>query len=168
MDAKRFDRWTRLFAASRRSVVRGLAGSTLAAVLGNRLTAPAAAACLADRGRCTVDGDCCSGNCPNGRCICRAEGEACARGNQCCSNLCKRLKCRCPDTSTGSVACATKRSRICCHDICCAKDQGCNKGCCIKPGNRCFVRVGDPDPCCGNSTCTDINAAGRTICSDFV
>jgi hypothetical protein len=109
MDSRKFDDLTRMFAAraSRRSVLKGLAGgagSGLAAVAGTS-SLSAAPACRESGHPCEGSNDCCSGlSCVEGagpgqaaRCVapgqepeepkCRGEGHPCEGNQVCCEGL---------------------------------------------------------------------------------
>lgn len=44
--------------------------------------------CRAGSTPCSTSGECCSGNCLQGFCICKFNGQACVSNNQCCSFNC--------------------------------------------------------------------------------
>ncbi|MDQ3695349.1 MAG: hypothetical protein M3464_17225 [Chloroflexota bacterium] len=78
MDSQRFDRFTKTIAngASRRHLLRGVAGGVLAAAVAHFGGGTEAAAQVAAAARCF-------GN-----------NKKCKRGTQCCSGICRKKKCR--------------------------------------------------------------------------
>lgn len=94
MGARRLDRIARTVAtaASRRDLLRLLAGTAGTALLGAPLSA-AAQSCRRDGARCDLDPECCSGRCRLRRCrpARLAAGSQCTRDEQCRSGVCGRI-----------------------------------------------------------------------------
>ena len=95
MDGLRFDDFSRRLVAdggSRRSVLRGLAGSTLGAALTAVGLGDLAAACRAMGKQCDKSSQCCAGKCKNHKCKCVAPAskqcgtKSCVEPNQCCND----------------------------------------------------------------------------------
>lgn len=172
MDDHRFDTMTKRIAAvsSRRSLLGGLAGGALAALLGR-----AAAGQEAARG---------GGGRPTGRCL--GEKKECRRGAQCCSGVCKgkrgKKKCR---RAPGQGTCTTDRN-VCAvgnPGIGCNGDFAC--ACAVTTGGTAFCGslFGDSCAACASGAdcvglgfpagsacipvggdCEDCPAAGGTKC----
>ena len=137
MDNRHFDHLAKRVAAgsSRRTALRLLGGSALAAGLTRRGLSPAAgqfgteddrdANCRGSCAQCDGDGQCCSGRCDGGACQCKERGS-CSHDRACCSGRCRDGTCkRAPDP-----------------------------GCCQEAGERC----GRDADCCGHGT------RERTVC----
>ena len=101
MDGRSFDALARTVseAASRRSMVKGLAGGGLTAVLsllgGRGVVAKVGTEglCRAPTQKCRNNGQCCSARCRKGICQCQPKGDPCQFPVFCCGGRCKNGKC---------------------------------------------------------------------------
>ena len=132
MDGRRFDQWTRgiVDGASRRGVIKALAGSALAGVavrvgIGR---ATVAAACDYNGDSCDRDRDCCEGLiCRRGECIYARDcggrrGDACKRDDDCCRGfLCDRKECV-REHGCGRRKDPCAKDRDCCRGYVCKRD----------------------------------------------
>jgi hypothetical protein len=171
VEHRRFDHLTKSVAArgSRRSALRLLGGSALAAGLARLGLRPAAAAPVgtADywdtncRGRCAQcdrDGQCCSGRCQGGVCKCKRRGS-CFDDRACCSGRCRHGRCkRAPDPGCDGSGCTPQ-----CEDKECG-DDGCGGSCGKCPRvTVCDARTGQ---CCVPKCqgCGDDGCGGVCVC----
>src|SRR4051794_2633303 len=108
MEARQFDRWTRLFdGASRRDAIKLLATSMTGGLLANGGIGAAMAQvvdekCKKKGDKCNNNSDCCNNlKCNNKECKdnnnnnCKKKGDKCKDNNDCCNNLkCNNKKCK--------------------------------------------------------------------------
>ena len=156
MTATRFERVMNLLtgrAASRRGVLRGLAGGALGAGFG--ALALEAAACAPNGTACRNGGRCCSGVCASGTCrrapqqgTCTIERRVCAVGKDAARCGPASSDCACYRRSTGAAFCANFDSVTC---AACATDQDCVD--LLGPGRVC-LRAGGPLCCAAEGTTT--------------
>ncbi len=139
MDEARFDDLTRSLAgtASRRWIVRRLAGVALGAALAGLGLEEAAAKCVVLGKGCKSGSQCCSG-------FCQRHGKCTKDGK-----LTGKCKCRCP---TGTTACGSR--------ACCGQGQQCQNGACA---GDCVPE--DAQTTCGAKVCGDAtnNLVKRSI-----
>ena len=150
MDGNRFDDLTRALRAgsgSRRAVLKGLAGTALAALFGRVAAEDAAAAvCKQGGGRCRRDGECCSGNCRRrkGRCTTCGRTDVCADVSACGPS---GSGCECFFTTEGTKRCVNSFTFCEQYPPCsltpdCPSGSVCVRSCCST--NVCV-------PLCGNT-----------------
>ncbi len=142
MDHQRFDDLTRSLAhgASRRGVLRLLAGSALGGVLGLLGLEEAAAACRLAGQRCDATHRCCAGaKCAsNGRCKCKVSQNFFA---------CDGPGTRCVDVGTSETHCGG------CGNPSCGSDEICLNGGCVNTCQDGLHNAQETDVDCGGPIC---------------
>lgn len=163
MDGSRFDRLTRDWArGSRRTVVRGMAATAIAAAIG-AATFDAEAKlkknkCAPTNHKCDLDrpDKCCTKTCSDRgqgpRCVCAARGEGCLSDENCCLGSC--------DLSGGTPG-------VCCNGMICDPDSASVLGgeptCCIPHGGACFPDIlGPRSGCCKGQRCAHVREHGKS------
>src|SRR5215208_3833690 len=107
MEARQFDRWTRLFdGASRRDAIRLLATGMTGGLLANGgiragMAQVGIEKCKKKGDKCKDNNDCCNNlKCNKKKCKddnnnCKKKGDKCKDNNDCCNNLkCNNKKCK--------------------------------------------------------------------------
>jgi hypothetical protein len=156
MDAERFDALTLALtgaACSRRRLLRGAAGSSLAmlaAALGVPKVGATHVGCKHVGTRCTKSGQCCSGRCRHNRCKAHDVGTCTATQNFCTSSTATcgagGTSCGCTRTTGGASFCAQNGTQTTCTTdrecvealgspgAACVDFTGCTPG-----GSRCAI-----------------------------
>lgn len=166
MDVDWFDNVTRCAGSigTRRSLLKGLGGGALAALVGRSGREAAAAGCTKVGKPCRRGAQCCSGVCkgPQGKKTCRGhDAGTCKAGQDSCAQgviLCNgAVNCACRVTTGGARICATLNSvcQSCERDIECEAGFGPGAACvrsgtgicaCGGNGNACVGRCATPKP----------------------
>lgn len=189
MDEIRFDELTRQLGRgiSRRTVLSGLAGSALGAVLGLGGSRDASAACRKGGAVCRKDGDCCTGVCgeidASGRGRCQCEPGLTLCGTQCRSLSSDAKHCggcdhKCPGSVCGRGVCndgvcglsplPNSNGRPCNDGNRCTTGDVCNEGVCAgapvscPPASQCVAGACDP----ATGSCVGVMVSAGTPCDD--
>ena len=134
MDARRFDRWTRLFAAtSRRDTLKWLAAGLAAPLAAASTLGPAAARCGKKGDRCRDNNECCDNfRCRNDKCKprdkggkCGKDGHDCRDNSDCCGDFhCKNDRCRLREKDRcGKQGDDCRDNGDCCHNFRCKNER---------------------------------------------
>jgi hypothetical protein len=162
MDANRFDSLARFLTQatpSRRRLLTGLAGSTLATLATTLRFAKTGAThfgCLHVGKRCKDKSQCCSGRCKHGRCRAHNVGRCTAAKDVCLTGKagCGGGSCTCFRTTGGANFCSDSLSIVC---MACTTDTECATAL-DTPGSACI------DINHGSCDCTG-SGGGTTICA---
>jgi hypothetical protein len=101
--------------------------------------------CAPAGNNCTKDGDCCLLKCASGKCACNPVGGNCVAAGDCCSGNC--------DANSGTCVCGTTSSTCKLNSDCCGGVCGATGQCVCKSSGSCSL---DSDCCskrCDNNTC---------------